>query len=550
MTMQPPGFGYPAPVPPQARGGGAAKYIWGGLAVFLVSLLVGGGLAWSGWKPGGDRNIAEMSYISADDPGPSPFTDSVASVDRDDIVPVARETYAGGVEGGTEQLYGGSGSRAVCDAEGLIRNLKGMPDRRSAFAGALGLSNGQVDSYIRSLKPVVLMHDTWVTNHSYSNGRALPFQATLQAGTAVLVDAYGVPRVKCDCGNPLAQRWSGYVVPSSVKPWPGYDPRRVIYIYAPEYHRTTINVTNIYNEGDDYDITINENEIVEPDSPELATTPADMNVRPNEDLLDEEGAEAARRDEWDLDEGETGTRPAEGKDDEADGTSGGSSAKSKSVGQDEDGDEDDEGKDQKKGFSDIDDATVSLPSTSSSSFDEDTSSFLEGKAVTLSVRGRDEDGDTASGKCDIDVEIKNSSGEKVDSEKKKGASCAQTFSFTGLKEGSYTAKVTVAAKTGKGKATDTVSFKVVDELDSTSSSSTSSSKSSTSKSTTSERSSTSSSSPTRTTNTPATSEPTVPSAPTTVDSGTAPATGADTGAGTDAGATDYTTGDGTAGDAY
>ncbi|MDY0114654.1 MAG: hypothetical protein RBS21_10310, partial [Corynebacterium sp.] len=169
---------------------------------------------------------------------------------------------------------------------------------------------------------------------------------------------------------------------------------------------------------------------------------------------------------------------------------------------------------------------------------------------TLSVRGRDEDGDTASGKCDIDVEIKNSSGKKVDSEKKKGASCAQTFSFTGLKEGSYTAKVTVAAKTGNGKATDTVSFKVVDELDSTSSSSTSSSKSSTSKSTTSKRSSTSSSSPTRTTNTPATSEPTVPSAPTTVDSGTAPATGADTGAGTDAGATDYTTGDGTAGDAY
>ena len=225
----------------------------------------------------------------------------------------------------------------MCDAEGLIRNLKGMPDRRSAFAGALGLSNGQVDSYIRSLKPVVLMHDTWVTNHSYSNGRALPFQATLQAGTAVLVDAYGVPRVKCDCGNPLAQRWSGYVVPSSVKPWPGYDPRRVIYIYAPEYHRTTINVTNIYNEGDDYDITINENEIVEPDSPELATTPADMNVRPNEDLLDEEGAEAAPRDEWDLDEGETGTRPAEGKDDEADGTTGGSSAKSKSAGQDEDG---------------------------------------------------------------------------------------------------------------------------------------------------------------------------------------------------------------------
>lgn len=547
MTPQPPGFGYPAPVPPpaQARGGGAAKYVWAGLAVFVVSLLVGGGLAWSGWKPGGDRNIAEMSYISASDPGPSPFTDSVAQVDRDDIVPVARQTLTGGVEGGTEQLYGGSGSRAVCDAEGLIRNLKGMPDRRAAFAGALGLSNGQVDSYIRSLKPVVLMHDTWVTNHSYSNGRALPFQATLQAGTAVLVDAYGVPRVKCDCGNPLAQRWSGYVVPSSTAPWPGYDPRRVIYVYAPEYHRTTINVTNIYIEGDDYDITINENEIVEPDSPELATTPADMNVRPNEELLADEGAEAAPREEWDVDEGETGTRPAEGKDDESDGASGGSSAKSKSATSEEA-----EEKDGKKGSPDIADATVSLPSKSSAAFDKDTASFLRGKSVTLSVRGRDDDGDTASGKCDIDVEIKNSSGKKVDSEKKKGASCAQTFSFTGLKEGSHTAKVTVKSKSGKGTATDSVSFKVVDDLDSTSSSSTKSSKSSTSKSTTSTRSSTSKSSPTRTTNTPATSEPTVPSSPATVDSGTAPATGTGTGAGTDSGATGYTTGDGTTGDAY
>lgn len=542
MTMHQPGYGYPAPVPPPARGGGVAKYVWAGLAVFVVSLLIGGGLAWSGWKPGGDRNIAEMSYISAGDPGPSPFTDSVSSVDRDDIVPVARETLTGGVEGGTEQLYGGSGSRAVCDPEGLIRNLKGMPDRRAAFAGALGLSTGQVDSYIRSLEPVVLMHDTWVTNHSYANGRALPFQATLQAGTAVLVDAYGVPRVKCDCGNPLAQRWSGYVVPSSVAPWQGYDPRRVIYIYAPEYHRTTINVTNIYVEGDDYDITINENEIVEPDSPELATTPADMNVKPNEDLLDEEGVEAAPREEWDLDEGETGTRPAEGKDDDADGAA----ARSASGSEDSDEDEEDNGK---KGSEDIDDAIVALPTKSSSSFDEDTSSFLEGKAVTLNVRGRDEDGDTASGKCDIELEIENSSGKTVKTEKKKGAACKQSFSISGLKEGSYTAKVTVAAKTGKGKATDSVSFKVVEELDSTSSSSSSSSSKS-STSSTSRRSSTSSSSPTRTSSAPATSEPAAPSAPASGDSGTSAGTSTDSGTGADSGASTYSGTDGTGEESY
>lgn len=134
---------------------------------------------------------------------------------------------------------------------------------------------------MRSLQPVVLMHDTWVTNHGYRDGRAVPFQSVLQAGTAVLIDAYGVPRVQCGCGNPLAPRWTGYVVPTSGTPWPGYNPTYVINIYAPEYHNTTINVTNIYEEGDEYNVTFEE--AVEPDRPDLATAPADMGVRPDED---------------------------------------------------------------------------------------------------------------------------------------------------------------------------------------------------------------------------------------------------------------------------
>src|SRR5699024_6987030 len=115
----------------------------------------------------------------------------------------------------------------------------------------------------------------------YRDGRAVPFQSVLQAGTAVLIDAYGVPRVQCGCGNPLAPRWTGYVVPTSGTPWPGYNPTYVINIYAPEYHNTTINVTNIYEEGDEYNVTFEE--AVEPDRPDLATTPADMGVRPDED---------------------------------------------------------------------------------------------------------------------------------------------------------------------------------------------------------------------------------------------------------------------------
>ena len=42
-----------------------------------------------------------------------------------------------------------------------------------------------------------------MTNHGYRDGVARPFQATLEAGTSVLVDEDGIARARCACGNPL-----------------------------------------------------------------------------------------------------------------------------------------------------------------------------------------------------------------------------------------------------------------------------------------------------------------------------------------------------------
>ncbi len=64
---------------------------------------------------------------------------------------------------------------------------------------------GAVARYIRKLKPVTLTRDTRVTNHSFVDGRAVGFQAILQAGTAVLVDENGEPVARCRCGNPLLE---------------------------------------------------------------------------------------------------------------------------------------------------------------------------------------------------------------------------------------------------------------------------------------------------------------------------------------------------------
>ncbi|MGH3981963.1 MAG: DUF6777 domain-containing protein [Pseudonocardiaceae bacterium] len=48
-----------------------------------------------------------------------------------------------------------------------------------------------------------LRSDTSVTNHGFRDGNETTLHSVLQAGTAVLVDKYGVPRARCYCGNPL-----------------------------------------------------------------------------------------------------------------------------------------------------------------------------------------------------------------------------------------------------------------------------------------------------------------------------------------------------------
>lgn len=104
-------------------------------------------------------------------------------------------------------LYGGSLDVGVCDVEQLIDFLTdpANADKAAAWAEVQGIEVDGIEDFIRGLTAVRLRFDTRVTNHGFRNGRANPIQSVLQAGTAVLVDERGVPRVKCNCGNPLAE---------------------------------------------------------------------------------------------------------------------------------------------------------------------------------------------------------------------------------------------------------------------------------------------------------------------------------------------------------
>ncbi|MET9603574.1 DUF6777 domain-containing protein [Streptomyces sp. NPDC006512] len=174
--------------------------------------------------------------------GPAPFTESTAA--KEATVPPAsrppspspvRSTGAPlairSVTGSTPGLYGGTQDIASCDVEKQIAVLSAEPAKNRAFAAALGIRPAAVPGHLRALTPVQLALDTRVTNHGFRDGRAVPYQAVLQAGTAVLVDDRGVPRVRCACGNPLGVAVAlGPDAKRHGRPWSSYRPQDVVVI--------------------------------------------------------------------------------------------------------------------------------------------------------------------------------------------------------------------------------------------------------------------------------------------------------------------------------
>ncbi|MFD7575382.1 DUF6777 domain-containing protein, partial [Streptomyces sp. NPDC059810] len=90
--------------------------------------------------------------------------------------------------------------------------------------------------------------DTRVTNHGFKNGAATAYQSVLQAGTAVLVDDRGVPRVRCACGNPLTLPVAQKSPKTTGTPWPGYNSSQVV-VVAPSV--TVVNIFVVYDPEDD-----------------------------------------------------------------------------------------------------------------------------------------------------------------------------------------------------------------------------------------------------------------------------------------------------------
>jgi hypothetical protein len=194
------------------------------LAVVAAGVLVLGDTAQAG------EVILEPAAAAGSDPFFESIATSVIEVDAGGVDAV--EGGDGSVEsvsGDAPGLYGGTRDDRVCDVGALVAFLEENRAKAEAFAGVLGISTGDIAEYLGGLTPVLLREDTRVTNHGFRDGAATPRHSVLQAGTAVLVDARGVPRVRCACGNPLTEPAPTASAPAyQGDKWAAFDPARVV----------------------------------------------------------------------------------------------------------------------------------------------------------------------------------------------------------------------------------------------------------------------------------------------------------------------------------
>ncbi|WAM19226.1 LCCL domain-containing protein [Rhodococcus sp. JS3073] len=225
--------------------------MFGLLAAVLIGVLVGGYLLFVR----GDADEGEVLLEAAASEGPFPWTPPVVPPDAPTTLPESMPTVAAGapdpgrpgliaVPGDRTGIYGGSLELSVCDKLKLIGFLEQNPGQRNAFGEVLTVTD--IRAYVESLTPVILGSDTRVTNHGYENDRPTALQSVLQAGTAVLVDDRGVPRVRCQCGNPLLPPQPTTAAPTYTgQRWPGFAPDKIIVVQPAPAPVTQLTVINI-----------------------------------------------------------------------------------------------------------------------------------------------------------------------------------------------------------------------------------------------------------------------------------------------------------------
>jgi tRNA A-37 threonylcarbamoyl transferase component Bud32 len=148
----------------------------------------------------------------------------------------------GAVSGATEGIYRAVKGGSPCDRDGLsaffmqnpsiadlwVRAVAGDPvlATTEAFRSVTATT---LPGYIAALTPVLLRADTQVTAFARTADAVAARQSVLQAGTAVLVDERGLPRLRCHGATPLTSPARNTPTANRAgDPWPGFELRATV----------------------------------------------------------------------------------------------------------------------------------------------------------------------------------------------------------------------------------------------------------------------------------------------------------------------------------
>jgi len=233
----------------------------GRVLLIILLVLVLTGAAFGAWVLlSGDEAAADEVVLEAiGEPGPSPFTDPVAPQPAGSLLAFASSTADEGIEAGEEMagyraadgsvpgVYGGTLNEAACDPDLLVSFLGAEPQKAEVWASTLGIDVSDIPAYIASLTPVNLATDARVVNHGFVDGEAVPRQAVLQRGSAVMVDAFGVPRVDCYSGSPLREPQPLEDESFVGDAWEGFSGDRVIVVLGAPTQQEGFQLRNVEN---------------------------------------------------------------------------------------------------------------------------------------------------------------------------------------------------------------------------------------------------------------------------------------------------------------
>jgi hypothetical protein len=186
----------------------------------------------------GKSNAGEVILQPSQSSGANSYTPSIATPAPATQAPTATTAPAPSqrglitAKGDAPGLYAGERDVPSCKPDQLVTYLQTNPSKGQAWASAIQIDPSQIKDFVATLTPALLRVDTRITDFQFgSNGKPLPKQSVLQAGTAVLLDRTAFPRVRCGSGDPLGEPRAVTSAPSYTgSRWPAFSPSTIVVV--------------------------------------------------------------------------------------------------------------------------------------------------------------------------------------------------------------------------------------------------------------------------------------------------------------------------------